>query len=138
MNAYGVYQTYYELDISNAQSSFTISWIGSTQAFLMFLTSIVVGPIFDTGYLRSLLWSGTLLTVVGMFLTSICKTYWQSLLSQGVMVGFGFGLLYLPAPAIVSQYFNARKALAMGISSAGSAIGRSGKGLPIEQIDMTI
>ena len=124
MNAYGVFQTFYKLDTFREQSSSNISWIGSTQAFLLFLTSIVVGPIFDAGHLKLLLRTGTFFTVVGMFMTSICHAYWQAFLAQGIMVGFGFGCLYLPAPALVSQYFSGRRALAIGISSTGSALGK--------------
>jgi MFS family permease len=89
----------------------------------MFITSLLTGPLFDAGYLKSLLWTGTLLSLVGIFLTSICKEYWQFFMTQAVLMGLGFGLLYLPAPAVVSQYFHARTALSMGASSAGSAIG---------------
>ncbi|OTA82741.1 hypothetical protein M434DRAFT_24944 [Hypoxylon sp. CO27-5] len=123
MNAYGTFQTYYELDFLRSYTSSNIAWIGSTQAFLLFLVSIVAGPIFDMGYLRPLLYIGSLLMVVGMFLVSISNKYYEIFLTQAVMMGLGFGCLYLPAPAVVSQYFHASTALAMGASSAGSAVG---------------
>ena len=129
MNAYGVYQAFYELNLLSTQSSSNISWIGSVQAFLMFLVSMLAGLIFDAGHLKPLLWAGTLLTVLGMFMTSICQTYWQCFLAQGVMVGLGLGCLYLPAPAVVSQYFEANISLAMGIASTGSAVGMFETGL---------
>lgn len=124
MNAFGVYQAFYELDLLSFKSSSEISWIGSTQAFLMFVVSVVVGPIVDAGYLKSLLALGSLLTVLGMFMTSLCTEYWQVFLAQALTMGLGFGCLYVPAPTIVSQYFEARTALAMGASSAGSAVGK--------------
>ncbi|KAI1477673.1 MFS general substrate transporter [Daldinia eschscholtzii] len=123
MNAYGVFQTFYQLDRLRSYDSTTIAWIGSTQGFLLFLVSIIAGPIFDRGYFRSLLWVGSALIVIGLFLVSIATQYWQLFLLQSLIMGFGFGCLYLPAPAIVSQYFNASTALAIGASSAGSAIG---------------
>ncbi|KAI0015520.1 major facilitator superfamily domain-containing protein [Xylariomycetidae sp. FL0641] len=123
MNAYGVFQTFYQLDLLAQNSSSGIAWIGSTQAFLLFLVSIVAGPIFDSGYLRLLLICGSVLLVAGAFLLSITTQYWQIFLTQAVMMGLGFGCLYLPAPAVVSQYFDANTALAMGASSAGSALG---------------
>ncbi|CAD6450507.1 6dde2068-41d6-464d-8dad-072732efd642 [Sclerotinia trifoliorum] len=92
-------------------------------AFLLFLTSVSAGPIFDAGYYKVLLWAGSILTVLGMFMTSICNEYYQFFLAQGIMMGLGFGLLYLPAPAIVSQFFHVRRAIAVGISSTGSALG---------------
>ena len=123
MNAYGVYQTYYSLQLLHTSSISSIAWIGSVQAFLMFLLSFFAGPIFDAGYLHTLLWTGSVLSVLGFFLTSICTEYWQCFLAQGIAMGLGFGCLYLPAPALVSQHFEKSRALAIGISSSGSGIG---------------
>ncbi|KAK2593664.1 hypothetical protein QQS21_008633 [Conoideocrella luteorostrata] len=123
MNSYGAFQTYYQLHFLSDKSSSDIAWIGSTQGFLLFLVSIVAGPAVDAGYLQSLLWTGSGLVVVGMFLVSITHQYWQVFLTQAIMMGLGFGSLYLPAPAVTSQYFHKRTALAMGVSSAGSALG---------------
>ncbi|RYP63328.1 hypothetical protein DL769_007000 [Monosporascus sp. CRB-8-3] len=123
MNSYGAFQTFYQLDMLRGNTSSSIAWIGSTQAFLLFLVSLITGPLFDAGHLRWLLWIGSGLLVVGMFLASITSAYWQVFLTQALMTGLGFGCLYLPAPAVVSQYFHASTALAMGASSTGSAIG---------------
>ncbi|KAI0839342.1 major facilitator superfamily domain-containing protein [Hypoxylon sp. FL0890] len=123
MNSYGAFQTFYQVDMLRSSSSSSIAWIGSTQAFFLFLNSLIAGPLFDAGYLRQLLWVGSLLLVVGMLLTSITSHYWQIFLTQALMTGLGFGCLYLPAPAVVSQHFYASTALAMGTSSTGSAIG---------------
>lgn len=123
MNAYGVFQTFYQLNFLSSESSSSIAWIGSTQAFLLFLVSVITGPIFDAGHLRSLLCIGLVLVVLGMMLTSIATQYWHVFLAQAVMMGLGFGCLYLPAPAVVSQYFHRRTALAMGVSSLGAALG---------------
>ncbi|EQL38268.1 hypothetical protein BDFG_00635 [Blastomyces dermatitidis ATCC 26199] len=123
MNAYGVFQAFYELDLLATRSSSDISWIGWTQAFLMFIISMIVGPIVDAGYLRSLLGIGSLLTVLGIFMTSLCNEYWQVFLAQAITMGLGFGYLYVPTPTIVSQYFHTSTTLAMGASSAGGALG---------------
>ncbi|KAK9425350.1 putative Major facilitator superfamily (MFS) profile domain-containing protein [Seiridium unicorne] len=104
MNAYGAFQAFYQLNLLHETQSSSIAWIGSTQAFLLFLISLAAGPLFDAGYLRGLLWTGSFLLVA-------------------LMTGLSLGCLYLPAPAVVSQYFHARTALAMGASSTGSAIG---------------
>lgn len=125
MNSYGAFQTYYQLELLRGHPSSDIAWIGSTQAFLMFVVSIAAGALFDAGFTPWLLWGGGALVVAGMMLVSATSLYWQVFLTQAVMMGLGFGLLYLVAPAVVSQYFHARTALAMGASSAGSAIGES-------------
>ncbi|KAL4869525.1 hypothetical protein BDV12DRAFT_208375 [Aspergillus spectabilis] len=123
MNAFGAFQIFYELDLLASKSPSDISWIGSTQAFLMFILSLFVGPIVDAGYLTSLLGLGSMLTILGIFMTSLCRGYWQVFLAQALTMGLGFGCLYVPAPTVVSQHFHRNTALAMGVSSAGSAIG---------------
>ncbi|KAJ6779799.1 hypothetical protein PWT90_01491 [Aphanocladium album] len=123
MNSYGAFQTYYQLELLKHHSSSDIAWIGSTQAFLMFVVSIAAGALFDAGFTPYLLWGGGVLVVAGMMLVSATSLYWQVFITQAIMMGLGFGFLYLVAPAVVSQYFSARTALAMGASSAGSAIG---------------
>ncbi|KAL2377574.1 hypothetical protein RJZ90_006623 [Blastomyces dermatitidis] len=120
-----VFQAFYELDLLATRSSSDISWIGSTQAFLMFIISMIVGPIVDAGYLRLLLGIGSLLTVLGIFMTSLCNEYWQVFLAQAITMGLGFGYLYVPTPTIVSQYFHTSTTLAMGASSAGGALDRT-------------
>ena len=93
------------------------------QGFLLLFVSIITGPLYDAGYLRALVNGGTFLTILGMMMTSICKTYGQLLVAQGIIVGIGDGLLFLPSIVIVSQYFDKRRALATGIASMGSSIG---------------
>ncbi|KAI1753323.1 major facilitator superfamily domain-containing protein [Xylaria castorea] len=123
LNSYGVFQTYYKLDFLSSRSTSTIGWIGSLQGALFFAVSIIVGPMFDLGYFRSMMWVGTAFIVVGMFLLSISSQFYQILLTQSVLVGIGEGFLFLPAPAVVAQHFNARLGLAVSIASVGSAVG---------------
>ncbi|KAH8719546.1 major facilitator superfamily domain-containing protein [Phaeosphaeriaceae sp. PMI808] len=123
LGSFGIYQTYYSLHLLQDSSASKISWIGSVQGFFMFLISFFIGPIFDAGHLNLLLWVGSTLSVLGLFMTSLCHHYWQFFLAQGVTMGIGFGCLYLPAPALVSMHFDKNQALAMGLSSSGSGIG---------------
>ena len=121
---YGVFQTYYSYSIAENPTSSAISWIGSVQVFLLCFIGTLVGPIYDSGHVRFLLVSGYLLTLIGVLTTSICKSYWQLFLAQGVVTGAGFGCLFLPGVTIVSQYFSTKKAFATGIASLGSSIGQ--------------
>ncbi|KAI1270084.1 major facilitator superfamily domain-containing protein [Xylariaceae sp. FL1019] len=123
LNTFGVFQTYYQLHFLSSYSSWSIAWIGSTQSFLLLFVSLFIGPLLDRGYFRRLLWIGSFFIVVGMELLSVSKEYWQVFLTQSLLMGVGFGAVYLPAPAIVSQWFDRRAALAMGVASGGSAVG---------------
>ena len=119
----GVFRTYYQSTLLPQETSSQIAWIGSLQAFLMISLGIFASPLFDYGYLRSMVAAGSLLVVAGMVVTGLCSRYWQLLLAQGTMVGLGNGLLFLPSIAVLSQYFEKRRALATGLGSSGSAIG---------------
>lgn len=63
---------------------------------------------------------GSLLTTFGMFMLSLCKrgVYWQVMLAEGIAVGLGSGLLYVPMLAVVGEAFAADggkgRAVAMG------------------------
>lgn len=85
----------------------------------------MTGPIFDAGYLRAMVLVGSFASVFGMMMTSICKEYWQIILAQGLVVGFGSGCMLLPSVAVMPQYFTKRRAFATGIAAAGSSIGMS-------------
>ncbi|RYP61971.1 hypothetical protein DL769_007484 [Monosporascus sp. CRB-8-3] len=122
INSFGVFQTYYETELLRGHSSSAISWVGSLQGALLLLLGIVSGPLFDAGNFRRLTVGGLFLIVFGMFMTSVCKSYWQVVLAQGVCVGVGGGLLFLPAAAIISQYFARRRAFALGVQSVGSPL----------------
>lgn len=122
VNTFGVYQTYYETELLRSSSSSSISWIGSVQACLLMLVGVVTGPLYDAGHFRQLLVSGLFLIVLGQFMTSLGTAYWHILLAQGVCVGAGMGLAFLPSTAVLAQYFTTRRALAIGLASTGSPL----------------
>ena len=130
----GAFQAFYQSTLLAEETSSNIAWIGSLQAFLMISLGVLAGPLYDYGYLRSLVAVGSVFAVVGMIFTGLCSKYWQLLLAQGVGIGVGTGLLFLPSIAVLPQYFDKRRALATGIGSSGSAIGLWCLGVPCRLI----
>ncbi|KAJ5712427.1 hypothetical protein N7493_008895 [Penicillium malachiteum] len=108
VNTFGIYQSYYEETLLSSHSASSISWIGTIQGFLLFLVGVIVGPVFDKGYLKSLVATGSFLVVF---------------LAHGVAVGIGCAFLFLPSIAIVATYFTSRRAIATGITASGGSIG---------------
>ena len=84
---------------------------------------VLSGPLFDSGFLRQLVAGGSFAVVFGLMMTSLCIEYWQVLLAQGLVVGFGCGCLFVPSIAIIPSYFSTRKALAQGLAASGSSLG---------------
>ncbi|KAK6949890.1 hypothetical protein Daesc_008213 [Daldinia eschscholtzii] len=123
LNAFGVFQTYYESGVLFQRSSSDISWIGSIQSFMVLVGGVFAGPIYDRGYLRHLLIVGSFGVVFGHMMLSLCKEYWQVVLAQGLCVGLGAGMLFVPCVSIIPTYFTSKIGLAMGLASAGSSVG---------------
>ncbi|KIM75826.1 hypothetical protein PILCRDRAFT_78516 [Piloderma croceum F 1598] len=121
VNMFGAFQTYYEGTLSSMASA--ISWIGSIQGFLLLIIGMLMGPIFDMGYFRTLLAVGSFLTVFGMMMTSISTKYYQIFLAQGVCVGLGSGCLFIPSVAIVATYFSKKHSFAVGLAASSSSLG---------------
>ncbi|KAI0084013.1 major facilitator superfamily domain-containing protein [Irpex rosettiformis] len=122
-NAYGVFQDFYTEAHTASPSS--ISWIGSIQLFLFTSMGIVSGKFVDRGYCRHTILIGSLLFTFSFFMLSIADThqYYQLVLSQGVGMGLGGGLIYIPSLAVQSHRWRKRRSMAMGIVFSGSAIG---------------
>ncbi|KAI0864804.1 major facilitator superfamily domain-containing protein [Xylaria cubensis] len=121
--AFSTYQDYYEEKMLAAYSPSTISWIGTSQVFLLGIVGLLSGALYDRGHIHGALIPGFSSVVLGLLLLSFSYQYWHVLLSQGFLVGIGGGLVYIPAISIVSLQFPARQALALGIAATGSAIG---------------
>ncbi|KAK4660723.1 hypothetical protein QC762_0021900 [Podospora pseudocomata] len=119
--SFGIFQTYYVSTLDLPPSD--ISWIGSLAVFLLFFGGIVSGRLTDAGYFRSITTLGSFLIVFGCFMTSLCTTYWQLLLAQGVCIGIGNGCLLTPMMTVMSTYFARKLPLAMGIAACGSVVG---------------
>ncbi|KAF2799754.1 monocarboxylate permease-like protein, mch4 [Melanomma pulvis-pyrius CBS 109.77] len=123
ISAFSVFQTYYESGELFEASSANISWIGSIQCFLLQITGLVAGPLYDRGYLRLLLVTGSFMVVFGHMMLSLCTEYWQALLAQAFCVGIGAGLLFVPIVSLIPTWFSTRIGLAVGIASSGSSLG---------------
>ncbi|PYH75101.1 MFS monocarboxylate transporter [Aspergillus vadensis CBS 113365] len=123
LNAYGVFQSYYQSDLIPTYSSSAITWIGTVQGFVLFLVGVIVGPIFDKGFLHSLIAFGSFMVVFGLMMTSLSTQYYQLFLAHGITVGIGCAFLFLPSIAIVATYFTSHRAVATGITASGGSIG---------------
>ncbi|EPS93570.1 hypothetical protein FOMPIDRAFT_1135895 [Fomitopsis schrenkii] len=121
--SFGVFQDYYET--AGAADSSTISWIGSLQLFLTFGIGLVSGKWYDEGYFRIMSIIGTFLIALALFMLSICdpSKYYGLILTQGVVMGIGNGLLITPTLSIQSQYWDKKLGLALGIVQSGSSCG---------------
>ncbi|KAL3482921.1 putative monocarboxylate permease [Aspergillus germanicus] len=120
-NGYGIFQQYYTEALGQTESA--VSWIGTVQIFLLFIVGVAAGRLTDGGHFRLIFSCGVFLQLLGLFMTSLSKSYWQIFLAQAVCLGVGNGLTFCPALAVLSQYFKKYRAVAVGLAAAGGALG---------------
>ena len=119
--SFGVCQLHYTTTLGLPSSQ--ISWIGSIQVFLVFACCTLSGRLTDAGFARETAAVGCTLATLGAFLASLSKEYWQIMLTQGVCMGLGMGLVFMPAVAVTGTYFQKRRAFALAIAACGSGFG---------------
>ncbi|THG98150.1 hypothetical protein EW026_g4001 [Hermanssonia centrifuga] len=125
VQAFGVYQDYYTRISLNDHPPSDASWIGSLQTFLLFAVGWPAGSLYDNGYFHWLLGCGSIIYLFSLFMLSLVQPhhYYQNILAQGLGIGLGMGLIFLPSLSLASHYFKARRTAAMGLMLSGSSIG---------------
>ncbi|KAF8512199.1 MFS general substrate transporter [Gautieria morchelliformis] len=125
IQSFGVFQDYYTRVSLDNKTASDVSWIGSFQVFLLFAMGLFSGKMFDEGHFHVLMLAGSFIYLLSTFMISLTQPhhYYQTFLCQGVGVGLGMGLLFLPSLSVSSHYFRARRSLAMGVIFSGSSIG---------------
>lgn len=121
INSFGVFQTYYVAKLGHPPSD--ISWVGSTQIFLLFFVGTFSGRATDAGLFKATFVAGSIFQLIGVFMTSLSTKYWQLFLAQGLCTGLGNGLVFCPSLALLSTYFTKNRSLAIGIAASGSSTG---------------
>ncbi|CZS93985.1 related to MFS transporter [Rhynchosporium agropyri] len=123
LNSLGLFQTYYQETLLKQHSASTISWIFATQLFLMWTGGVFFGRIVDTYGTRCVAIPCAVGCTLSIVILSFCSSYYQIFLIQGVGFGVSAAGLFSCATTSVGQWFNKRKALALGIVLAGSSLG---------------
>ncbi|GBE85455.1 Aspyridones efflux protein [Sparassis crispa] len=123
LSSFGTFQSWYAEHQLRGLPASTISWIGTLQLFLFFLSGGFLGRLFDAYGPRIIMMAGTVALVISVMLTSICTRYYEYVLAQGVLFGLGVGMLFYPSLSAVSTHFTKHRATAIGIATTGSGVG---------------
>lgn len=104
-------------------SASQLGWIATIAVFLIFGVGIPIGALVDRYGTRPVVAPFVALGIVSLGLLSLCKTYWQIVLCQGVAFGLACSGTTLPAVICVTQWFSTKRGLAVGLASSGSSFG---------------
>ncbi|KAJ7841849.1 MFS general substrate transporter [Mycena leptocephala] len=116
--SFGVYEDFYVLQFLTNHTPSSIAWIGSFQLMMPFALGIVSGKLFDGGYFHAVEIAGGALFSFSVFMLSLAKSS-----HQGVGMGLGAGLTFVPSVTITSYHFSKRRSLATGVVMSGSSAG---------------
>lgn len=123
MNTIGAIQAYLTThQLANASAS-SVGWIFSVYFFFAFGGGIYAGPIFDYKGARLPMFIGSVLIIIGLFLTANCSKVYQFVLAYGAIVGVGSSFLMSASLGAVAHWFNKKRATALGICSVGGSLG---------------
>lgn len=73
--------------------------------------------------LPQVIWPAATTYIFSVMMTSLCHSYYQLLLAQGILGGISMGMSMAPAMAATGQYFKKNRGAAMGIAVGGSSLG---------------
>lgn len=132
VNSFGTFQTYYESSLGETAS--TVSWIGSVQTFVLFFLGTFSGRASDAGFFIPLFAVGSVIQVIGIFMTSLSYKYWQLFLAQGIMTGIGSGIIFTPAVGVLSTYFCRKRGIAIALATTGNSLGGALYPLMVQQM----
>ncbi|KAL5326262.1 hypothetical protein ACEPPN_007400 [Leptodophora sp. 'Broadleaf-Isolate-01'] len=122
-NTLASFEAYFSRNQLASYSPGQIGWIFSIYAFLSFAGGIYIGPLFDVYGPFWLVFPGSVLAVLDMFLLGVCTEYWHFIIVFGVLGGLGTALVFTPSIAAVSHFFHRRRGNATGIAAGGAAFG---------------
>ncbi|KAJ6540489.1 MFS general substrate transporter [Mycena capillaripes] len=117
VNSWGVFQTYYQLNLLKDSSSSAMC------IALTFGVAVGMGRLFDNGWFALPAACASVALVALTVLIGQCTEFWQFLLCQGFAIGIASGVIFGPTLAIVSHWFKRRRSTALGIVAAGSSVG---------------
>ena len=138
MNTIGIYQAYLSTHQLSKYNESSIGWIFSVYVFLAFGCGIQIGPVFDAHGPRLLIFAGSILLVLSVFLMSACTQYWHFMLSFGVLGGVGTSLVFTPSVSAIGHWFMVKRGNATGIAAAGGSIGGVVFPLMLQKLFVTI
>jgi len=130
VNFFGTFASYYTESLFRGDDLMLTNLIGSTQCFVVLFFSFVTGRLLDANYSRQLIFAGSIILTIGMFMLSICNgnggldqgNYGLTWLTQGLVVGLGMACFFVSSSQIIATWFHKRKGFAIGVVASGASI----------------
>lgn len=100
-----------------------VAWVGSLLSGVYLSAGPIVSALANKYGCRAVCIAGAVVASAAFALSTLSGSVSMLMLTYGVMGGFGFGMIYLPAVVAVGYYFETKRSLATGIAVCGSGFG---------------
>ena len=100
-----------------------VSWVGALSTGVLEIAAVLAGVVSSATSVRFCVFIGSLLTWLGLFLSSFATELWHLYLTFGVLVGLGHALCFPAGMIVVNGWFTKRRALANGVGTTGVGVG---------------
>ena len=107
-----------EFAVSRAE----LAAIFSIRSIVLAVSLVLAGRMIDKYDPRIVILTGGLIAAVGLIASGLSRNIWELYLTFGVLIGLGDGVLYIVPVAVISRWFNKKRALAIGIITTGVPI----------------
>ncbi|XP_055372462.1 monocarboxylate transporter 3 [Condylostylus longicornis] len=101
----------------------TVAWVGSLLSGVYLSAGPIVSALCNKYGCRAVCIAGSVIGCVAFILSTFSTSVTMLMITYGVIGGFGFGMIYLPAVVAVGYYFETKRSLATGIAVCGSGFG---------------
>lgn len=100
-----------------------VAWVGSLLSGVYLSAGPIVSALANKFGCRTVCIAGSVVACIAFVLSTLSTSVDMLMITYGVLGGFGFGMIYLPAVVAVGYYFETKRSLATGIAVCGSGVG---------------
>ncbi|XP_017486477.1 PREDICTED: monocarboxylate transporter 4 [Rhagoletis zephyria] len=100
-----------------------VAWVGSLLSGVYLSAGPIVSALANKFGCRAVCIAGSVVGCIAFVLSTMSTSINMLMVTYGVIGGFGFGMIYLPAVVAVGYYFETKRSLATGIAVCGSGFG---------------
>lgn len=125
VNMFGVYEQQLRAPggVLANESSSRVAWIGSLAACLVMFSNFFFGFLCDLGYQREMSFVGSFMMCLCGEMLSLCKTYSEFMVVQGLITGITSSCVFLSSMTLVAPMFSTKRPIAICLGTTGSAVG---------------
>lgn len=99
------------------------AWVSSLAAAVLYFSAPLSTSLSKRYGCRSVTIAGTFICILGMVLSSFYRSLYYLHVTHGVIWGLGQAMCYFSSFLIISQHFETRYSLAIGIAVCGASVG---------------